>query len=108
MTTIPNEVIELIKKFIESVKENNIEIHKVILYGSYAKGTYNQHSDIDLAIISPDFKENECLKNASKLLSKAAKLKADIETMPFSMEEYNSPLGLMEEILNTGIELQVA
>ncbi|MCL2154712.1 MAG: nucleotidyltransferase domain-containing protein [Leptospirales bacterium] len=105
MAKIPSEIIELIDKFVKSVKEDNIEVYKVILYGSYAKGTYNQHSDIDLAIISPNFKEGECIKNVSRLLLKAAKLKADIQTMPFSIEEYQSPLGLMEEILNTGIEI---
>jgi len=105
MAKIPSEIIELINEFVKSVQEDDIEIYKVILYGSYAKGTYNQHSDIDLAIISPDFKEGECVKNAAQLLLKAAKLKADIQTMPFSIEEYQSPLGLMEEILNNGIEI---
>ena len=108
MATIPSEVMELIERFIKSIKEDNIKIYKVILFGSYAKGDYNEHSDIDLAIVSPDFKEGECLKNVVKFISKATDLGADIETMPFTVEEYNSPMGLMEEILNTGIELKVA
>ena len=93
MAKIPSEIIKLTGEFIKSVKEDHIEIYKVILYGSYAKRTYNQHSDIDLAIISPDFKEGECIENVSRLLLKAAKLKTDIQTMPFSIEEYQSPLG---------------
>jgi len=42
------------------------------------------------------------------LLSKANLLKVDIQTIPFSIEEYNSPKEIMEEILNTGIELKIA
>jgi len=108
MVEIPNDITVLIKNYIKLVKEDNIKIEKVILYGSYAKGTYNEHSDIDLAIISPDFKKSECIKNMSKLLLKANKLKADIQSMPFSIDEYNDPIGIMEEILNTGIELNIA
>ena len=105
MAQIPSEIVDLIEKFIRLVKEDNIEIFKVILFGSYAKGSYTRHSDIDLAIISPDFKEDDCINNMSNLLLKANKLKADIQTVPFSIREYNNPIGLMEEILNTGIDV---
>ncbi|MCL2158157.1 MAG: nucleotidyltransferase domain-containing protein [Oscillospiraceae bacterium] len=108
MAQIPSETIRLIEDFIKSVKADNIKIEKVILFGSYAKGNYSKDSDIDLAIISPDFKENECISNMSKLLLKATKLRADIQTLPFSLDEYNKPKGIMEEILNTGIELNIA
>jgi len=80
----------------------------VILFGSYAKGTQRTDSDIDLAITSPDFKEEDCIENMTLLLCKANLIKADIQTIPFSIEEYNEPKGIMEEILNTGIKLKVA
>ena len=107
MAKIPSEIIDLIQNFIALVKDD-IEIEKVILFGSYAKGTYNLESDIDLAIISPDFKEEDCIDNMAMLLYKANVLKADIQTIPFSIEEYEEPKGIMEEILKTGIELKVA
>jgi len=108
MAKIPSEIIDLINEFIVLVKKDNIEIYKVILFGSYAKGNYDQHSDIDLAIVSPSFKKGESIENMSNLLSKATELRADIQTFPFTMEEYNSPIGVMEEIIKTGVELQVA
>ncbi len=108
MVKVPTDIIHTIEKFIKLLKEENIIVEKVILFGSYAKGTYRKDSDIDLAIISPNFKEDECIENMALLLCKANKLKADIQTIPFSMEEYNDPKGIMEEILNTGIELKVA
>ena len=108
MVEIPSEIIELIQDFIDLVKEDNIQIEKVILFGSYAKGDFSKDSDIDLAIISPDFKENQLIENMARLLLKAAKIKADIQTIPFSVDEYNNPIGIMEEIIKTGIELKVA
>ena len=107
MAEIPSEIIDLINNFIDLVKDD-IKIEKVILFGSYAKGSYNKDSDIDLAIISPDFKEEDCIDNMSILLCIASKLKADIQTLPFSIEEYEEPIGIMEEILKTGVELKVA
>jgi len=35
--------------------KKNIKIDQVILYGSYASGHMKLYSDIDIAIISPDF-----------------------------------------------------
>jgi predicted nucleotidyltransferase len=108
MAQIPSETIALIETFVKSVEADNINVEKVILFGSYAKGNYNENSDIDLAIISPDFKETEQIKNMSSLLLKASMLKADIQSLPFSVDEYNHPKGIMEEILDTGIELNIA
>lgn len=108
MVKIPSEIMNLIENYIKLLQEDNIIIEKVILFGSYAKGTYRTDSDIDLAIISPNFKQEDCIKNMALLLCKANILKADIQTIPFSVEEYNEPKGIMEEILNTGIELKVA
>ncbi len=46
---MPKEIEELLKKYrqeIEKVCDNHI--NKVILYGSYARGNYNQDSNIDI------------------------------------------------------------
>ena len=107
MDTIPCEIIDVIQKFVALVKVD-VAVEKVILFGSYAKGTYTSGSDIDLAIVSPDFKEADCIDNMTNLLLKANSVNADIQTIPFSVAEYREPKGLMEEILDTGIELQVA
>ena len=37
-------------------------INKIILFGSYAKGTANKFSNIDIAAISNDFKEMNLLR----------------------------------------------
>jgi len=108
MVEVPCEIIKLIEEFVKLVKEENIAIDKVILFGWYAKGTNREDSDIDLAIVSRDFSEENCIDIMELLLSKANLLKVDIQTIPFSIEEYNSPKEIMEKILNTGIELKIA
>ena len=49
-------VINLIKEYIVRLKEHNISVEKVLLFGSKTKGTSREDSDIDIAVISSSFK----------------------------------------------------
>lgn len=56
---MPDEkTLNIIKNYIDSLKAENINLSKVILYGSYAKGTANESSDIDLILVAPEFDED--------------------------------------------------
>ena len=107
MAEIPSEIIETVNKYIEIIKKD-VNIEKVILFGSYAKGNYNKDSDIDLALILSEYDENDIINMGTFLLDKSLVLKEDLQPLPFSINEYKNPIGIMEEILNTGIELNVA
>lgn len=48
------EIVAKIKKYIEELKKSGISVSKTFLYGSYAEGTMNSESDIDLLIVSDD------------------------------------------------------
>ena len=56
MASSKASAINLIKKYIVRLKENNISVEKVLLFGSYIKGTPREDSDIDIAVISSVFK----------------------------------------------------
>lgn len=47
----------------------NIRVEEVFLFGSYAKGDFSQDSDLDLIIVSPDFKNIGFLKRLEMLSS---------------------------------------
>ncbi len=52
MPTIPNNIEEIIEEFTIKVKKL-LESHlkNIILYGSYARGDFNENSDIDIMIL---------------------------------------------------------
>ena len=50
-----NQLRERIEKFIAAVRQQ-YRVERVFLYGSYAKGKQRDDSDIDLVVISPDFR----------------------------------------------------
>ena len=80
---------------------------EIILYGSYAKGTQTKDSDIDIAVFSSDFTDETKIEDMTWLLMKTSGLGYDIQPQPFTLEDYEEPLGLVEEILKTGLELQL-
>jgi uncharacterized protein len=55
------------------------------LFGSHAKGTSNQWSDKDLAIVSPDFSEDLCEERLI-LMRLSAEIDDRIEPKPFRPE----------------------
>ena len=107
MANIPKNILEIIIKYIQELSKE-ISIDKVIIFGSYAKNTYNEDSDIDIAIFSKDFKNSSIIEDMSFLLMKTSGLGIDLQPQPFTLDDYSNPDGLVKEILDTGIELKVA
>lgn len=92
----------LLKKYIGLIK-NQIPVELVVLYGSYARGTSRDWSDIDLIVVSPAFHGGT--KEDYLLLSRAArKVTPQIEAIPFrpkDLENYESG-DFIDEVLKTG------
>ena len=107
MANIPKNILEIIIKYIQELSKE-ISIDKVIIFGSYVKNTYNEDSDIDIDIFSKDFKPTSIIEDTSFLLIKTSGLGIDLQPLPFTLDDYSNPDGLVKEILDTGIELKVA
>lgn len=53
--TIPETIVRDIRQFIAELGNENIRIERAILFGSQVRGTATEWSDIDVALVSPDF-----------------------------------------------------
>lgn len=67
-----NTVITAINFFEKCLTDKGINISKIILFGSYANGTPDHESDIDLVIISNDFDGKNIFERAK--LTKEAEI----------------------------------
>jgi len=106
--SIPKEVKKEINNFVEILKKDKLPIKKVYLYGSYAKGSQHEWSDIDLCIISPQFKDSWKALNYLWSRRKISDVRYAIEPIGFSPEEFNDKYGsLVDEIKKHGIEIKV-
>lgn len=67
MREIPENVNNAIKEFISGVNEIlGDRVKKIILYGSYARGDFNEKSDIDIMILT-DLYDDEIDKYREKI-----------------------------------------
>jgi predicted nucleotidyltransferase len=97
------EIEKILKHFLEEVQQK-YQIASAYLYGSFARGTSNKWSDIDVAIISPDFSD-DLLEERLKLLKLAASIDDRIEPKPFKKELFDPNDPLVDEIQKNGIQV---
>lgn len=102
---LKNQELNLIQQYVKLLKEKGVNVSKVILFGSYAKGTAKPESDIDLAIVSSQFGKNN-LKEMMLLRRIALKIDSHIEPLPFSPKDINDRYStLAQEIIKYGITI---
>ena len=81
-----------LNEILEEVKEKvvqNFSTDAIVLFGSYAKGTANENSDIDIAVVSPDFDYDSPMCDNSFLVTKTTKLyHPDLQIMGFHPDKY--------------------
>jgi len=101
--TINKEIVSSINKFIEEIKKH-YNIAAVILFGSYAKGTENEDSDIDIAIISDDFED--IYDSMADLMGLTWNIDARIEPHPIKKKDFDEVSDyFIKEVIETGIKV---
>lgn len=85
-------------------------VDKLILYGSYAKGSARPFSDIDIAVISPSFQGKNRMDIQAELARIFTNYLAIVEAVGYSSKEYLSaqPETLLGEIKRNGKVLVAA
>lgn len=105
MAEVPGQVESVVQDYVRKISEQ-IPITKALLFGSYAKGTFHPDSDIDIAIFSSFFDGMDRVQATKFLLLQALDYRVDLEPISFTDEEYYHPVGIVSEILRTGIEVK--
>ena len=90
----------------ERLQETGVNVQKIIVFGSQANGKYKAGSDIDIIVISNDFKNKDIFKRAR--LTKEAEIMTirkfmiplDIVTM--TPEELADDKSLLSDYARTG------
>ncbi|OGS17603.1 MAG: hypothetical protein A2219_01180 [Elusimicrobia bacterium RIFOXYA2_FULL_50_26] len=98
-TRIDKNEICLILRYKQLLKEKGIKISKLIIFGSYAKGTAMSDSDIDLAVISSQFGKDK-IKEMMLLRKLAIKIDSHIEPIPFSPQDLKDRYSTLANEIN--------
>ena len=107
---VEREIIEeKVRQFVTELKKEKIRVTRVILYGSRVSGKAHEYSDIDVAIVSPDFGKDR-YEEGARLFEIASEIDPRIEPVPISVESYENDtwIPLIYEIRENGLELKAA
>lgn len=102
--SVDDEIMKIVKKYVERVCEK-YQIKTIILFGSYAKGTEHEDSDIDIAVITDDIKTDK-FDEEIKLMQLRWDIDLRIEPHIISISDYeNDETPFVVEVKNTGIKV---
>ena len=97
--------IETVRNYARDIETHGIRLRAVFLYGSFARGTQHEHSDIDVALVADEFIgfafEDEKLFPYVGIKKPYIR----IETITYPTEYFKQGDPFIEEITKTGIKI---
>ena len=102
---LPKKVVDEVSEYKKLLKADNLPIASIYVFGSYAKGKARKDSDIDVAVVSPRFKDS--WSALGYLYSKLPYgLGWTIEPVGFSPKEFSDKYSsLIYEIKHHGVKV---
>jgi predicted nucleotidyltransferase len=104
MSSRRQEIKNIIKRFEAELIKLKIKPQKIILFGSYANGTHREDSDIDLVVISKDFKSLNLRERLEILGLAAGRVLEPIEALGYTPKEVKNvnPVSILSAALASG------
>jgi len=100
-----NDAIEIVRNYAHDIESLGVNLRSVFLYGSFAKGTQHEWSDIDVALVADEF--TGFTFNDSDLFPYVGIKKPyiRIETKTYQTDYFQESDPFIEEIIQTGIKI---
>ncbi len=96
------DALNIASRYADAVK-SKFDYHRIILFGSYAKGNFHEDSDIDIAVIFKDY--SSLIDMQLELMRIRRKIDSRIEPHPFRESEFEPSNPIVFEILKYGREI---
>jgi predicted nucleotidyltransferase len=103
MVATSTEIDGIIQSFAVALMAR-IRVEAIILYGSYARGTAYEQSDVDIAVISPDFEGVPMYRRQEVIADLTYREDARLSAIGYPSSEYHrpKPYAFLAEIVRTG------
>lgn len=85
------EIKKIAREYRKELERAGYSIKKIMLFGSYSKGTIHDWSDVDFLVISPNFDMKNDFDERVKINVIANKISPLIEAHLTSFEEFSQP-----------------
>ena len=94
---------DIAKQYLSFTNKNGFPVIKGFLFGSYAKGSQDEDSDIDIALVLAKFDNN--FDTEMQLAKLTRNIDIRIEPHLFDVKDFNASHPFAREILQHGIEV---
>lgn len=101
---INSKIEDIVLKYVKTIC-NQYKVEAIILFGSYAKGTEHEDSDIDIAIVIDEFKDNIVDEEVEFMMMREG-IDYRIEPHIIRIDDYkNITNPFVQEVIETGIKV---
>jgi len=101
---VDHEIVNTVRAFLQRLKEDGITVESAYLFGSHAANRAGRWSDIDVAVVSPDFSSDR-FDERLRLMKLSSEIDTRIEPVPFHTDDFQDTDPLVDEIKKRGIIL---
>ena len=95
-------IMKIVKKYVDAISKN-FNIKEVYVFGSYAKGTNHEDSDIDVAVVLDS--NNDIIDLMVELMMYTQDIDLRIEPHPIKEQDFEEGNPFVDEIKNTGLKV---
>jgi predicted nucleotidyltransferase len=95
--------IDVLKKYIEFLSQNNFNVSKAYLFGSYANNNFHSDSDIDVALVLQNY--NDSFNDFKKIMRFRRGFDLRIEPHIFNESDFEEGDPFINEIKKTGLKV---
>jgi predicted nucleotidyltransferase len=95
-------VLSIIDDFQSALRRRGVVPGKIILFGSYAQGKQDEWSDIDLVVVSDDFRGKGLWARMEIVAAAIGQLFKPIEAIPVTEEEWEKGDSTITEFAREG------
>ena len=102
------QIYSIITEYKQRLEDSGVKVKKIVLYGSYAWGKAREESDIDLVVVSDDFKEMDLWERLCFLGHARIGIKRPMEILGFTEEEFlaeDAGTFIGDEVKSKGVEV---
>lgn len=100
--TIDIDIMRTIEEYIKAISKK-FNIKEVYVFGSYVKGTNNENSDIDIAVVLDS--DIDAIDLMVELMMLTRNIDLRIEPHPFKTIDFKKGNPFVDEIKNTGLKV---
>ena len=84
------DVVNVLKCFRQHLEQRNIHVDRMILFGSWAKNTQREESDIDVVVISSDFNDKDFWTRINILSEAIYQVIVPVQAVAMTPQEWES------------------